>query len=245
MRLIPTLLIALLAALPTAAAAMCPLGGGGSPPPGGGVTGSYRVIEPVWTGSSVAPSKAVGAGGYLVALQGRKAPIGIWDDALAKRSHGMPFVKLEDAEAHAFAKTWGLAVPSVALCDAHGNVLDSVHGQLTAKRVSALIDSLPTARAATAEGLARHLVKAQEADAAGRSADALRTLAQIVRFTGYPACDGALRLREAITTRAAEAVAAARALPATEVRGALVAVKRAYPGTAAAEDAAVALASLR
>jgi hypothetical protein len=218
----------------------------GGPGPGGYPTGDYRDIQPQWSPRSQAQEQARASGGMLVALQSRKAPIGVWTDALKSQSQTFPFVRLEDAEATSFATRWKIpSLPAVAVCDQYGNVLDALPAPLTAAKITALLQRLPELKRATALGLRLNLQRANAAAAADKPGEALAALAKLAPFSGYPACAEAEQLRQSLLERGLQALGEAREKPASVARGELVALKREYQGTPVADEAGATLRSLK
>ena len=183
-----TLAIALCASF-TPFCSACSAGGGGCGGGGGGMGGgsvSFTEIKPTWTPMYEAQAKATSEHGFmLIALQRRKSPIAIWDEALAAMSAKLPFVRLEDEVMTAFAARWSISATSgVAACDEWGNLLESVSEPLTTVKVKALIQRMPQLKQAIVVGLAMNLKKAQAAADADRVPEALASIAKIQRFTG-------------------------------------------------------------
>jgi hypothetical protein len=229
---------------------MC--GGGSTPypsPTGSGGYNSFEIIQPAWSDQSEALAKSAKSGyGFLVALQRQKKPIGIWDTQLADASKTMPFVRIEDADAEAFARKWGIAtLPAVVTCDRFGNVLDTVDGNITAVKVKAALAKMPSTAQSTESLLTRGLTKARSLAEAGKVQDALSAIASISRFTGYDACDGAEQLRQSLLEQGFRQVAEAKEIATSDsssCRSKLTELKRAYRGTGVADEAGAALKTL-
>jgi hypothetical protein len=234
------------AAAPLAAACSGGSTGGGT---GGGYGMDYRNIQPDYQDEAQARTAAGstgGAGGYVVALQKSKAPIGVWTDRLKDLSGKMPFVRLEDDAAQKFATQWKItSFPAVGICDQFGNLLDVTSGQLSAGKISGMIERLPEARQTTITALGLNLRKAIDAANAGKTADALATIAKIQAFNGYAWCAKAEELRQVLIERGFQALAAAKEKPSTEIRTALVALRRDYAGTSVADEATETLKTLK
>jgi hypothetical protein len=243
-RLLPLLVAACALGSPLAA---CTSGGSTTGGTGGGYgMGDFRNIQPDYQDESTARQAAGSSGGYVVALESSKAPIGVWTDRLKDLSGKMAFVRLQDDKAKAFATQWKIpSYPAVGICDQFGNLLDVVSGTLNAGKISGMIERLPEARQATVTALGLSLRKAIDSANAGKTADALSTIAKIQAFTGYPYCAKAEELRQVLLERGFQALAVAKDKPATEIRTALVALRRDYAGTSVADEASETLKTLK